>query len=88
VAARNQVNLDALIPREDLSAPADGGADIHGLKIGDLKPGLIYSWLRKPDFQRETANWTPEQVAGSSRRLRTGISFPRLFSGRMASESS
>ncbi|GBF25274.1 hypothetical protein MnTg02_00304 [bacterium MnTg02] len=60
---RNVVNLDALIPREDLAAPAESGADIGDIKIADLKPGLIYSWLRKPDFQRETVNWTPEQVA-------------------------
>jgi Protein of unknown function DUF262/HNH endonuclease len=79
VAARNQVNLDALIPREDLSAPADGGADIHGLKIGDLKPGLIYSWLRKPDFQRETANWTPEQVAGLIETFANGNIIPAII---------
>lgn len=79
VAARNQVNLDALIPREDLSAPADGGADIHGLKIGDLKPGLIYSWLRKPDFQRETANWTPDQVAGLIETFANGNIIPAII---------
>jgi len=60
---RNVVNLDALLPREDLASEAESTADIPGLKLSDLEKGLIYSWLRKPDFQRETANWSPEQIA-------------------------
>jgi hypothetical protein len=60
---RNVVNLDALLPRLDLSAPADGSPDLGGIKLADLAPGLIYPMLRKPDFQRETANWGPEQIA-------------------------
>jgi Protein of unknown function DUF262 len=59
---RNVVNLDALLPRQDLSAPADGSPDLTGIKLGDLGPGLIYPMLRKPDFQRETSNWTPDQI--------------------------
>ena len=52
-----------LIPRANLDAPAVASdANIQGLKINDLDAGLIYSWLRKPDFQRETASWSPEQV--------------------------
>jgi uncharacterized protein DUF262 len=31
--------------------------------MGLEKGGLLYPALRKPDFQRETANWSPEQVA-------------------------
>jgi len=46
----------------NIAAPAKAEGDIEGLKITDLKPGLIYSWLRKPDFQRETNHWTPEQL--------------------------
>lgn len=58
------VNLDALIPRADLFAVPDiAKADSRSIKITDLKPGLVYSLLRKPDFQRETSNWTPQQVA-------------------------
>ena len=60
---RNVVNLDAHLPREGLVAPVETGGNIKGLTITNLKPGLVYSWLRKPDFQRETANWTPKQVA-------------------------
>lgn len=60
---QNIVNLDALLPREDLSAPASGDGNIHGIKISELEAGPTYALLRKPDFQRETANWTPAQVA-------------------------
>ena len=76
---RNVVNLDALIPREDLAAPVEANADIPGLKISDLKPGLIYSWLRKPDFQRETANWTPEQVADLIETFANGNIIPAII---------
>jgi hypothetical protein len=78
-ATRNQVNLDALIPREDLATPAETAADIQGLKISELKPGLVYSWLRKPDFQRETANWSPEQVVGLIDTFANGNIIPAII---------
>ncbi|MBZ9806937.1 MULTISPECIES: HNH endonuclease family protein [unclassified Mesorhizobium] len=63
-ATTNIVNLDALIRREDLAAPGEVGEDISSLSIAGLEPkGFLYPALRKPDFQRETANWSPEQVA-------------------------
>lgn len=67
VAAKSKsfVNLDALIPRADLfEHPEVVVADAPSLRLTDLEPGLTYNLLRKPDFQRETANWTPDQVAG------------------------
>ncbi len=64
MATTNVVNLDALIPRADLAAPGELSEYIPALAITGLEPrGLLYPALRKPDFQRETANWTPEQVA-------------------------
>ncbi len=58
------VNLDALIKRADLAAPGEAGEDIPALSIAGLEPnGFLFPALRKPDFQRETAGWTPEQVA-------------------------
>jgi hypothetical protein len=76
---RNVVNLDALLPRENLDAPVvASAADIHGFKIGDLEPGLIYNWLKKPDFQRETANWSPEQVADLIVTFATGNIIPAI----------
>ena len=60
----NAVNLDALIARADLEAPGESGEDITSLSvIGLERKGFLYPSLRKPDFQRETANWSPEQVA-------------------------
>jgi hypothetical protein len=79
-ATRNVVNLDALLPREDLSAPVSPATgDIQGLKITDLAPGLTYSWLRKPDFQRETASWSPQQVADLIETFVTGSIIPAII---------
>lgn len=62
------VNLDALIRREDFEVqnetiltPAQFAAT---MQISQLEgTSLMYQVLRKPDFQRETANWEPEKVA-------------------------
>ena len=60
----NVVNLDALIRRADLAAPGEASEDITALSVMGLAPkGLLYPALRKPDFQRETADWSPEQVS-------------------------
>jgi hypothetical protein len=60
----NIANLDALIRRADLAAPGEAAEDITALPVMGLgAKGLLYPALRKPDFQRETANWSPEQVA-------------------------
>ena len=59
----NVANLDALIRRADLAAPGEAGEDITALSVIALeRKGFLYPALRKPDFQRETANWSPEQV--------------------------
>lgn len=62
------VNLDALIQRDDfevldtdLPQPAKLADTI---RVTDLeRDTLVFHSLRKPDFQRETANWEPEKVA-------------------------
>lgn len=63
--AANAVNLDALIPREDLAV---GEGVVTGAQ-GDLKIGLIHlrdkffaGTLRKPEFQRETVQWSPAKI--------------------------
>ncbi len=64
MAITSIVNLDALIHRADLAAPGEAAEDITALSVMGLeKKGFLYPALRKPDFQRETANWSPEQVA-------------------------
>ena len=59
------VILDAMIPREDLAiTEEDFAMDL----IGDFPISLLESTapvlklLRKPDFQRETNHWTPDQL--------------------------
>ncbi len=63
------VNLDALIPREDFlssEAPGTGTGGESGkaeASMTDLKPReIFFVTLRKPDFQRETAAWSPLMV--------------------------
>ena len=60
------VNLDAMIKREDFAA-ADAESssfeNVSTISLRDFtKGGLIGPSLRKPDFQRETNHWAPEQV--------------------------
>lgn len=62
------VNLDAMIPRADFALEDDktttSSDRFHSISVKDLKAdGLLRPILRKPDFQRETNHWSPEQVA-------------------------
>lgn len=61
-----RVNLDAMIPREDFGRQdnEDISVDlITDFPISQLENGSpIQKQLRKPDFQRETNHWSPEQV--------------------------
>ena len=62
------VNLDAMIPRAHFALQDDPNPasyeNVASISVRDLKPdGLIRPILRKPDFQRETNHWSPEQVA-------------------------
>lgn len=67
MAARsNLVNLDALIRREDFAAVETGSSsfdNVATISVRDFtQGGLIGPSLRKPDFQRETNHWVPDQV--------------------------
>lgn len=61
-----RVNLDAMIQREDFAREVGDESSpeiIRELKLGDLQQGApIRRLLRKPDFQRETNHWKPDQV--------------------------
>lgn len=63
----NLVNLDAMITREDFAITdneASHSVSIPSISIRDfVQSGLIGPVLRKPDFQRETNHWSPEQVS-------------------------
>src|SRR5438045_1044274 len=61
-------NLDALIRREDFEietdAPLTPSQLASTMQISQLEQSsLMYQVLRKPDFQRETANWEPDKIA-------------------------
>ena len=63
----NLVNLDAMIMREDFAATSSQPATHYDkqdkISVRDFTAdGLLGSLLRKPDFQRETNHWSPEQV--------------------------
>lgn len=60
------VNLDAMIRREDFGVlgeefTLDLFKDFPIANLGQDNP--IFKLLRKPDFQRETNHWSPEQIA-------------------------
>lgn len=61
------VNLDAMIPRADFALQEERDATSYekfpSISVRDFGPaGLIRPSLRKPDFQRETNHWDPDQV--------------------------
>lgn len=61
-----RVTLDAMIPRQDFSVSQEGdfALDLFGdFPVAYLETDSpILKLLRKPDFQRETNHWTPEQI--------------------------
>jgi hypothetical protein len=64
-AMPSKVNLDALITREDFEVTSDPqpSLNIQTLQVRDLEQrSFFYAGLRKPDFQRETAEWTPNRI--------------------------
>jgi hypothetical protein len=62
-----RVNLDAMIKREDLDISDNDPATVKigsDLKLAELEStSTTFHILRKPDFQRETSNWSPEKIA-------------------------
>lgn len=65
-AKSNLVNLDAMIKRADFAYSDDEGLTFEQFNTIPARElisgGLTGSILRKPDFQRETNHWSPEQV--------------------------
>lgn len=61
-----KVNLDAMIPRADFASMSDENSSaekIQTFSIEQLKEdSLLVHRLRKPDFQRETNHWDPNQI--------------------------
>jgi hypothetical protein len=78
------VNLDAMIPREDFAVQADIKGDtgnIDRIRLSDLDQKLshLLSSLRKPDFQRETNHWQPEQVVSLIESFMDGDLIPSVI---------
>ena len=60
-----KVNLDALIPREDFEVieVVNSGKKKDTISIEDLKSdSFFFTNVRKPDFQRETNEWTGQKI--------------------------
>ena len=66
MAPKLLVNLDAMIIRSDFARIADNDNSyetINQISVQNFPTeGYIGKILRKPDFQRETNHWSPEQV--------------------------
>lgn len=81
----HMVNLDALIRREDFTISVDpkktnAGNQDTKMKIVELESAsLWFKWIRKPDFQRTTAQWSPEKVAGFIESFVAGDLIPALI---------
>ncbi|MGL4871199.1 MAG: HNH endonuclease [Aeromonas veronii] len=60
------VNLDALISREDFEVidnASNASSFNQNVSVKDLERGeFFYAGLRKPDFQRETSDWSDDQL--------------------------
>jgi hypothetical protein len=81
---KHLVNLDALIRREDFevkTVPPPQPAQLTAtMKVTELEANaLTYQALRKPDFQRETANWPPEKIADFIRSFLDGDLIPSII---------
>jgi hypothetical protein len=80
--ATSIVNLDALIQRDDFRVKS-GGADYSRrdkIAITDIEPkAFMYLALRKPDFQRETANWSPQKIQDFVKTFLDGDLVPAII---------
>lgn len=81
VITTHLVNLDALIRREDFEAKEGAPQNrrlADQLKLEDLER-TYFNLLRKPDFQRETASWSPETVVDFVRSFLDGDLIPAVI---------
>lgn len=77
-----KVYLDALLPREDfdIEESQNSAKKKESFSISDLREDdFFYSTLRKPDFQRETNEWTPEKVCELVKSFINGELIPAVI---------
>ena len=79
----NLVNLDAMITRADFASDQSSESsfeNVSTISVRDFtKGGLIGPSLRKPDFQRETNHWSPDQVASLLECFTSGDLIPSVI---------
>ena len=78
----NNVNLDALIAREDFEVETEAGPGqfLQTLQIRDLEASaFFYAALRKPDFQRETSDWSASKIAEFVKSFLDGDLIPAII---------
>lgn len=79
----NLVNLDAMILREDFAASSGEAQSFEKtdkITLRELGPdGFIGKLLRKPDFQRETNHWNPDQVVALLKCFVNGDLIPSVI---------
>lgn len=72
-----------MIKREDFASTdiaAEGFENVSTISLRDFTSGgLIGPSLRKPDFQRETIHWGPEQVVSLLRCFINGDLIPSVI---------
>jgi hypothetical protein len=76
------VNLDALIPREDFEVMAEqtNSQPIQTIQIRDLEHNtFFYNAIRKPDFQRETNEWSINRISDFVRSFLNGDLIPAII---------
>lgn len=76
---KESVNLDALIPRDDVEAK-NPKASKGVIQVTELALGKhFYGLLRKPLFQRETNDWGVDNVVSLVRSFRNGHLIPAVI---------
>lgn len=76
----HQVNLDALISRQPFPPGDTYSGQKPTFKLDELhKTKMFYNVLRKPEFQRDTANWNPEMIAEFVRTFLDGGLIPAII---------
>jgi hypothetical protein len=78
------VNLDALLQREDFEVPVtvpQVPAQLgNTLQLTELEEGrFTFAALRKPDFQRETSNWSPQHIVDFVKSFVEGDLIPSVI---------
>lgn len=83
-----KVALDALLPREDFDGDEtpSSAKKKESFSISDLREDdFFYLTLRKPDFQRETNEWTPQKISGLVKSFIYGELIPAVILWRSKS---